>query len=96
MIDRANPATLLFHSFCARYLNLQNRNRSWQVGEQRYDLGNDFYTRMLDSRMTYTCGYWKNSSTLEQAQFATLDLICKKLGLAPSMRVLDIASCLTL
>ena len=90
VIDQANPATLLFHAFSSRWLNLQNKKRAWQVGEAHYDLGNDFYARMLDSRMTYTCGYWKDATTLEQAQFAKLDLICKKLGLKPGMRVLDI------
>ena len=33
---------------------------------------------MLDKRMVYTCGYWKNAKTLEEAQDAKLDLICKK------------------
>jgi len=45
---------------------------------------------MLDSRMTYSCGYWKNASTLEEAQAAKLDLICKKLQLKPGMTLLDI------
>lgn len=89
VVDRVNPA-MMFHAFCAKFLNLQNKKRSWEVGEKHYDLGNDFYARMLDSRMTYTCGYWKDASTLEQAQFAKLDLICRKLRLEPGMRVLDI------
>jgi cyclopropane-fatty-acyl-phospholipid synthase len=45
---------------------------------------------MLDSRMTYTCGYWAKATNLEDAQAAKLDLICRKLGLRPGMRLLDI------
>jgi cyclopropane-fatty-acyl-phospholipid synthase len=45
---------------------------------------------MLDTRMVYSCGYWKNATTLDAAQEAKLDLICKKIGLKKGMRVLDI------
>lgn len=84
------PARQIFLALRSRLLNLQNKRRAWQVGHQHYDLGNDFYAAMLDPRMTYTCGYWKNAATLAQAQEAKLDLICRKLRLEPGMRVLDI------
>ncbi|WP_444931978.1 cyclopropane fatty acyl phospholipid synthase [Microbulbifer sp. SSSA002] len=71
-------------------INLQSKNRSFNVGEQHYDLGNEFYSTMLDSRLTYSCGYWKEAQTLDQAQEAKLDLICRKLELKPGMRLLDI------
>ena len=87
---RVSPARVAFHVLKARLLNRQNRRRAWQVGEQHYDLGNAFYQAMLDPRMTYTCGYWREAETLAQAQEAKLDLICRKLGLEPGMRVLDI------
>jgi cyclopropane-fatty-acyl-phospholipid synthase len=45
---------------------------------------------MLGERLIYSCGYWKNASILEGAQEAKLDLVCRKLGLRPGMRVLDI------
>jgi cyclopropane-fatty-acyl-phospholipid synthase len=45
---------------------------------------------MLDRRMIYSCGYWKDASTLDEAQEAKLDLACRKLGLEPGMRLLDI------
>jgi cyclopropane-fatty-acyl-phospholipid synthase len=45
---------------------------------------------MLDERMVYTCGYWKDAKTLQEAQDAKLDLICKKALLKPGMRVLDL------
>ncbi|MBE0493726.1 MAG: cyclopropane fatty acyl phospholipid synthase [Thiomicrospira sp.] len=81
---------LMMHHIRFKVLNLQTKKRAWQVGEQHYDLGNDFYKLMLDSRMTYTCGYWKDADNLEDAQVAKLDLICRKLQLKPGMRVLDI------
>lgn len=84
------PLYLVFQSLRARCFNLQNIKRAWQVGEQHYDLGNDFYAAMLDPRMTYTCGYWKDAENLEDAQEAKLELICRKLQLQPGMRVLDI------
>ena len=40
--------------------------------------------------MIYSCAYWRNATTLEQAQEHKLDLVCRKLGLQPGMRVLDI------
>jgi cyclopropane-fatty-acyl-phospholipid synthase len=45
---------------------------------------------MLDRRMIYSCGYWKDAADLDAAQVAKLDLIADKLGLEPGMRVLDI------
>ncbi|WP_419205599.1 cyclopropane fatty acyl phospholipid synthase [Photobacterium leiognathi] len=55
-----------------------------------YDLGNDLFEAMLDPRMTYTCAYWKDSDDLKSAQEAKLDLVCRKMGLQPGMRLLDI------
>jgi cyclopropane-fatty-acyl-phospholipid synthase len=89
-LDEKVPATLVWHSLRARLFNLQSVRRAWQVGQAHYDLGNDFFAAMLDSRMTYTCAYWANATTLEEAQAAKLDLICRKLGLRPGMRLLDI------
>ena len=74
----------------ARVFNLQSKKRAWIVGKEHYDLGNDLFTRMLDPYMQYSCAYWKEAQTLEQAQEAKLDLICRKLQLKPGMRVLDI------
>ena len=73
----------------SRLLNLQNRSRALKVGEVVYDLGNDLYCAMLDKRLNYTCGYWKNATTLDEAQEAKLDLVCKKIGLKPGMSVLE-------
>ncbi|MDQ7728807.1 cyclopropane fatty acyl phospholipid synthase [Halomonas sp. SpR8] len=88
--DQVNHSKLLFHHLKTRLINLQTAKRAFQVGEAHYDLGNEFYAAMLDKRMTYTCGYWKDAKTLDEAQEAKLDLICRKLELKPGMRVLDI------
>ncbi|MDQ7732156.1 cyclopropane fatty acyl phospholipid synthase [Halomonas sp. SpR1] len=88
--DQVNHSKLVFHHLKTRLVNLQTAKRAFQVGEAHYDLGNDFYAAMLDKRMTYTCGYWKDAQTLDEAQEAKLDLICRKLELKPGMRVLDI------
>jgi cyclopropane-fatty-acyl-phospholipid synthase len=74
----------------ALLLNLQAKTRSGASVEAHYDIGNDLYTRMLDERMVYTCGYWKNAKNLTQSQEAKLDLVCRKVGLEPGMRVLDL------
>ena len=71
-------------------MNLQSKARSGRSVEAHYDIGNDLYTKMLDPRMVYTCGYWKNATTLAEAQEAKLDLVCRKLGLQKGMRVLDL------
>ncbi|OGY85261.1 MAG: cyclopropane-fatty-acyl-phospholipid synthase [Candidatus Kerfeldbacteria bacterium RIFCSPHIGHO2_12_FULL_48_17] len=74
----------------ARLMNLQSPKRAFEIGEKHYDVGNDLYERMLGKRMAYTCGYWKNAETLEEAQEAKLDLLCRKIGLKKGDRVLDI------
>jgi cyclopropane-fatty-acyl-phospholipid synthase len=73
----------------ARLFNLQ-RSRAFEVGEAHYDIGNDLYTAMLDSTMAYTCGYWREADTLQAAQEAKLDLVCRKIGLEPGMSVLEL------
>ena len=81
---------LLLPWLMARLSNRQSRRRAWWVGEVHYDLGNDFHRAMLGPSMTYSCGYWRHAETLEEAQSAKLDLICRKLCLQPGMRLLDV------
>ncbi|PKO55164.1 MAG: cyclopropane-fatty-acyl-phospholipid synthase [Betaproteobacteria bacterium HGW-Betaproteobacteria-21] len=88
--EKVGTHTLVVQGLRARLFNLQSRRRAWQVGKMHYDLGNDFFKTMLDSHLAYTCGYWADARTLEEAQTAKLDLICRKLGLKPGMRLLDI------
>lgn len=74
----------------ARLLNLQSRERSLEVGRRHYDLGNDLYQAMLGRRLVYSCAYWRDAQDLDAAQETKLDLVCRKLGLRPGQRVLDI------
>ncbi|MCK4670137.1 MAG: cyclopropane fatty acyl phospholipid synthase [Nanoarchaeota archaeon] len=74
----------------AKIVNLQSRTKAYEIGKRHYDIGNDLYKNMLDKRMVYSCGYWKNAKILDKAQEVKLDLICKKLGLKPGMKILDI------
>jgi cyclopropane-fatty-acyl-phospholipid synthase len=84
-----HPA-LLWAALRGRLFNLQSRARAFIVGRRHYDLGNDFFSAMLDPSMAYSCGYWAAADTLAEAQTAKLDLVCRKLGLQPGMRLLDI------
>jgi cyclopropane-fatty-acyl-phospholipid synthase len=55
-----------------------------------YDLGNDFYRLWLDREMLYTCAYFPTpEATLEEAQIAKMDLVCRKLRLEPGERVIE-------
>ncbi len=87
---RVIPRILVFDLLGALLFNLQSRSRAFVVGKKHYDIGNDLYEAMLDRRLIYSCGYWKSAETLDDAQEAKLDLVCKKLQLKPGMRVLDI------
>lgn len=81
---------LLWASLLAKLFNPQTPTRSYKVGQQHYDIGDDLYQRMLDPRMIYSCAYWRRAQTLDAAQEAKLDLVCRKLGLQRGMKVLDI------
>jgi len=100
MVDRALRARLelkikgdrkiQFHMLQSRLLNLQTATRAYEVGQRHYDLGNDLYCAMLDKRLNYTCAYWENASTLDEAQEAKLELVCRKICLKPGMRLLEL------
>jgi len=74
----------------ARLFNVGCKAKAFQIAEKHYDLGNELYKKMLDKRMVYSCAYWKNTSNLDDAQEAKLDLTCRKLGLRPGDKILDI------
>ena len=68
-----------------------SRSRDRAAIRHHYDVGNDFYRIVLGPSLVYSCAYWDSpDSTLESAQAAKLELICKKLGLRPGMRLLDV------
>ena len=72
-------------------LNRQTRSRAAESVRRHYDIGNDLYQRMLDRRMLYTCAYYaRGAKTLDEAQEAKLELVCRKIGLQPGMSLLDL------
>lgn len=81
---------LIFQVLRADIINRQSSTRAFEVGIKHYDLGNDLYKAMLDKRLNYTCGYWKNAQNLDEAQEAKLELVCKKIGIYPGMRILEL------
>ena len=82
--------SILWPIALAAVFNRQNKRWGPKIAGAHYDLGNDLFQKMLDPLMNYSCGYWRDSTSLEQAQINKLELICRKLELKPGMRVLDI------
>lgn len=59
--------------------------------QAHYDLSDDFFRLFLDPTQTYSCAYFEDDNmTLEEAQYAKIDLSLEKLGLQPGMTLLDI------
>lgn len=87
-----NDWTVILKGTLNTLLNPGRKSKAFQVGERHYDIGNDLYQAMLGKQLVYTCGYWKNAKSLNQAQDAKLDLICRKIGLKKGQTVLDIGS----
>lgn len=68
-----------------------DKRRDAAAVSHHYDVGNDFYRLVLGESMTYSCGYWERPDVgLAAAQYAKCDLVARKLGLTPGMRVLDV------
>jgi cyclopropane-fatty-acyl-phospholipid synthase len=83
----AGPQSLL--SWCARNTPKRSRRRI----AAHYDIGNDFFSLMLDETMTYSCAIFESpEASLHQAQIAKLDRICRKLELTPHDHVLEIGT----
>ncbi|MBM2616854.1 class I SAM-dependent methyltransferase [Actinoplanes sp. LDG1-06] len=70
-----------------------SKRRDRQAISHHYDVGNDFYRLVLGPSMVYSCAYWTSGEPgydLADAQRDKLDLICRKLGLQPGQRLLDV------
>jgi cyclopropane-fatty-acyl-phospholipid synthase len=72
------------------FINQQSKFRSTRVAEQHYNLDRHLYEAMLGKTMAYTCGYWRDAVTLDAAQNAKFDLICRKIKLKPKQHILDL------
>ena len=65
--------------------------RDRRAVHHHYNVGNDFFALFLDASMTYSCAYFSGGArTLEEAQEAKLELVCRKLQLRPGERMLDV------
>jgi cyclopropane-fatty-acyl-phospholipid synthase len=70
---------------------LHTKARDARAVRHHYDVSNDFFALFLDESMTYSCALWdEGAETLEDAQRAKLELICRKLELEPGERMLDV------
>ncbi len=74
----------------AYLFNLQSVRRVIQVAQTHYNFGNDLFLSFLDPYMQYSCGYFRDTDDLNQAQINKLDLIVAKLNLKSSDHLLDI------
>lgn len=74
----------------ARLMNVQTISQTRTLADTHYNLSNELFEHMLGPSMAYSCGYWREANSLDAAQFAKFDLICRKLQLSPGERVLDI------
>ena len=90
LASKINPYKIIALALRAKLTNMQKLTRAFQVGEQHYDTGNRLFEIMLDRRLTYTCGYWRNADNLDDAQEAKLDLVCRKIGVKAGQHILDI------
>lgn len=90
---RAGNRGTLGSTLASRWLTLLQNNTlrgSRAHIHHHYDLNNDFYKLWLDSRMLYTCAYFaRPSMTLEEAQVAKMDHVCRKLQLRPGESVVE-------
>ncbi|HVS14287.1 MAG TPA: cyclopropane-fatty-acyl-phospholipid synthase family protein [Thermoanaerobaculia bacterium] len=70
-----------------------SRRGSRENIHHHYDLGNDFYSLWLDRELVYTCAYYpREDLTLEEAQRAKMEHVCRKLRLEPGQRVVEAGS----
>jgi len=68
-----------------------SRGRDAEAIHHHYDVSNRFYEHVLGPSMTYTCACFPSeTASLEEAQAFKYDLVCRKLGLQPGMRLLDV------
>ncbi len=81
---------VLWLALKGKIFNRQTRSRATAVAQKHYDLEPEIYTAMLDRRMQYTCGYWADAKTLDEAQEHKVRLICEKIGVKPGMNVLEL------
>ena len=90
-LSRMYPLSPKWHDYLTARLSRHNSIRASRRNvHHHYDLGNDFYQSWLDDQLVYTCAYFDTpDATLEEAQRAKLDLVCRKLRLQPGETVIE-------
>lgn len=79
-----------FRSNCVERFKANSPRRSRTNVHHHYDLTTDFYQRWLDQQLLYTCAYFPTpTATLEEAQTAKMDHVCRKLQLLPGQTVVE-------
>ncbi|WP_031165203.1 class I SAM-dependent methyltransferase [Streptosporangium roseum] len=85
------PPQEVRRSMLAKMGSRHAKQRDAEAIHHHYDVSNRFYEWVLGPSMAYTCAVFPSEeSTLEEAQHAKFDLVAKKLGLKPGMRLLDV------
>ncbi|MFI7537990.1 class I SAM-dependent methyltransferase [Streptosporangium sp. NPDC049376] len=85
------PPQEVRRSMLAKMGSRHAKQRDAEAIHHHYDVSNKFYSWVLGPSMAYTCAvYPTEESSLEEAQYAKFDLVAKKLGLKPGMRLLDV------
>jgi cyclopropane-fatty-acyl-phospholipid synthase len=80
-------------SRCMGYVQRNSLRGARRNIHRHYDLNNDFFRLWLDPLLMYSCAYFPSASmSLDEAQVAKMDYICRKLNLQPSERVVDVGS----
>lgn len=80
----------LFSKLLDRFVNRQTTKKSKANAEHHYNLGNDLFFTFLGRYKNYSCGYYKNAETLEEAQLAKMHRLCELLDLKAGDRLLDV------
>ena len=74
----------------SQFFNLQTKSEAKKVTNYHYDISDDLYMSFLDPYSQYTCAYFKDTTDLNKAQENKMDLICRKIQLKSTDRVLDL------
>jgi cyclopropane-fatty-acyl-phospholipid synthase len=92
-MERSSRVGKWYSRLASRWMDFaqdNSRHGSRNNIHRHYDLGNDFYKLWLDDQLVYTCAYFPTpSSTLEHAQIAKMDHVCRKLRLQPGETVVE-------
>ncbi len=89
-LGRLSPAACAIERIANRLTSANTLATARHNVQHHYDLGNDFYRSWLDAELVYTCAYYAQPEmSLDAAQTAKHDLVCRKLRLGPGEHVVE-------